>query len=146
MCFLLALCHLIERRLKLEVVTKKFLHQQAKMPGSFQRHAAHGSYFWWCRYPNFSGCHLFSGSFTKITSRISVLVTLILSFCFYCTFNSVNWPYHKYINQLNFNHAFVQNLALPVFEVFFLILLTAGRSFNQTCMIFFLFLRETRTA
>ena len=108
--------------------------------------AAHGSYFWWCRYPNFSGCHLFSGSFTKITSRISVLVTLILSFCFYCTFNSVNWPYQKYINQLNFNHAFVQNLALPVFEVFFLILLTAGRSFNQTCLIFFLFIRETRTA
>ena len=31
--FLVALCHLIVRRLNLEVVTKRLLHQQVKIPG-----------------------------------------------------------------------------------------------------------------
>ena len=32
-CFLVALCHLIVRRLNLEVATKRLLHQQVKIPG-----------------------------------------------------------------------------------------------------------------
>ena len=32
-CFLVALCHLIVRRLKLEVATKRLLHQQVKNTG-----------------------------------------------------------------------------------------------------------------
>ena len=34
-CFLVALCHLIVKRSTLEVVNKRLLHQQVKIPGYF---------------------------------------------------------------------------------------------------------------
>ena len=45
-CFLVALCHLIVRRLNLEVATKRMPHQQVKIPrllGSFSTMFMHGS-------------------------------------------------------------------------------------------------------
>ena len=41
-CFLVALCHMIVRRLNLEVATKRLLHQQVKYWGSFSAIFMHG--------------------------------------------------------------------------------------------------------
>ena len=43
MCLLVALCRLIVKRPNLEVATKRLLHQQVKIPGSFSTMFAHGS-------------------------------------------------------------------------------------------------------
>ena len=42
-CFLVALCHLMVRRPKLEAVTKRLLHQQVKYWGSFSDVFTNGS-------------------------------------------------------------------------------------------------------
>ena len=53
-CFLVALSHLIVRRPNLEVATKRFLHQQLKIPivlvPCLHMEVCPYSYFQWCGY------------------------------------------------------------------------------------------------
>ena len=49
----------------------------------------------------------------------------------------------KDINQINLNHTTLWNLALPIFEVFIVILLNVNLSLNQTLMSFLLHVKQT---
>ena len=91
-CFLVALCHLIVRRLNLEVTTKRLLRQQVKKTGvvlvsclCMEVHLY--SYFQWCGYfwgpwVSFVMTDEFSVSVTKINSGIGVSWTQSLPFYF----------------------------------------------------------------
>ena len=64
---------------------------------------------------------------------------LILTF-----WKSVEWPYYqKDINQINLHHTALWNLALPMFEVFIVILLNVNLSLNQALMSFLLHVKQT---
>ena len=90
--FLVAQCHLIVWRPNLEVATKRLLHQEVKISGSFsamlRMEVYSYSYFWYCGHfwapwVSFVMTDEYSVRFTKITARIGVSGTHSLPFCFW---------------------------------------------------------------
>ena len=102
-CFLVALCHLIGRRLNLEVAIKTLLHQQVKitavvlMPSSCMDVCRY-SYFWWCEY--------FWCPWLSLDMTNEFLVTITKKFFKdWCLVNSQpTFLFLTYLNLKNYGH------------------------------------------
>ena len=115
-CFLVVLCRLIVRRWNLEVVPKRLLYQQVKIPGQFYCHF----HAWKCVPTAFSGgvdisevpgCHLCwqissqRGSQKLLQGLASHELTAYRSIFNLFKLNEL-WPYYQeHINRINFNRA-----------------------------------------
>ena len=110
-CFLVALCPLMRTRPNLEVATKRLLHQQVKILGQFQYHAAHRSVFLelfpvvWILPRSMSViCYSQLGLQKLLQGSVSHELTAYLP-DFYLFGNLVKCSYYqKYGNQINLNH------------------------------------------
>ena len=99
--------------------------------------------FSWGPWFSFGTIDHFSVIVAKITSRIEVSWAYsVPSLDFHFIFDSVKWPYYqKYVNKINLNQTTV--LALLIFKVIVLILLDVNLSFNETTLIFLLYVTIT---